>query len=53
MVETRQENPIDTNEYIRITRFNTDKTQKTDGADIRYHVYFELSGRLSTMLQSR
>jgi hypothetical protein len=44
MMETQQENPIDTNENIRITGLNTDKTRKTEGADIRYQVYFELSG---------
>lgn len=43
MIETQQENPIDINENIRITGLNTDKTRKTDGADIRYQVYFELS----------
>ena len=43
-METHQENPIDTNEQIRITRLNTDKTRKTNEADIRYQVYFELSG---------
>jgi hypothetical protein len=43
-METQQENPIDTNEHIRITRLNTDKTRKTNEADVRYQVYFELSG---------
>jgi len=43
MIETQQENPIDTNEHIQITGLNTDKTRKTDGADLRYQVYFELS----------
>ncbi len=44
MIGTQQENPIDTNENIRITGLNKDKTRKTDGADTRYQVYFELSG---------
>ena len=44
MRETQQENPIDTNENIRITGLNTDKTRKTDGADRGYQVYLELSG---------
>ena len=43
-METQQENPIDTNEHIRIIRLNTDKTRKTNEADIQYQVYFELSG---------
>jgi hypothetical protein len=44
MIETQQENPIDTNDHIRITGLNTDKTRKTGGADRGYQVYFELSG---------
>ena len=39
-METQQENPIDTNEHIRITRLHTDKTRKTNEADVRYHVFF-------------
>ncbi len=43
MIETQERNPLDTNETIRITRLNTDKTRKADGADLQYLVYFELS----------
>ena len=43
-METQQENPIDTNEHIRITRLNTNKTRKVTEAGMQYQVYFELSG---------
>ena len=29
---------------IRIVGMNTEKTRRTDNADARYHIYFELSG---------
>lgn len=44
MIGTQQENPIDTNDNIRIIGLNRDKTRKTDAAETRYQVYFELSG---------
>jgi hypothetical protein len=44
MIEIQQEALRDSNESIRITGLNKDKTRKTDGAGKRYQVYFELSG---------
>jgi hypothetical protein len=44
MIGIQQEKPVDTNENIRITGLNRDKTRKTERTDIRYQVYFELSG---------
>jgi hypothetical protein len=43
METTQLENPIDSSGNIRITSLNRDKTRRTDAADPRYQVYFELS----------
>jgi hypothetical protein len=44
MESIQEKHVADTNESIRITGINRDKTRKTNGTDAHYQVYFELSG---------